>query len=176
LTNSPIFEKQLALNACWKDIGGTVVIPGTNRSADRFVLASFYINATKQSGDPRQAVADVLSVMRNVSVPHGNSTPGQPNISSTLRRTVADQKNLTYFFESTFSPSLISVRINELDVSPALACGTSPTAAAPTSPATKPQTGPAAQLPRVKLKRRTQKLKHAKNKKAGGSILRLESL
>jgi len=80
LTNSPIFEKQLALDACWKDICGTVMPPRPNRSADRFVLASFYINATKQSGDTRQAVADVLSVMRNVSVPHGNFTPGQPNL------------------------------------------------------------------------------------------------
>jgi len=83
LTNSPIFEKQLALNACWKDISGTVMLPRPNHSACRFVFVSFDINATKQSGDPRQAVADVLSVMRNVSVPHGNSTPGQPNISFT---------------------------------------------------------------------------------------------
>ncbi|HWV69731.1 linear amide C-N hydrolase, partial [Chitinophaga sp.] len=42
MTNSPIFDKQLALNEYWKEIGGTVMLPGTNRAADRFVRASFY--------------------------------------------------------------------------------------------------------------------------------------
>src|SRR5690606_21881909 len=30
MTNSPTFEKQLALNEYWKQIGGTVMLPGTN--------------------------------------------------------------------------------------------------------------------------------------------------
>ncbi|MFY9920921.1 MAG: linear amide C-N hydrolase, partial [Mycobacterium sp.] len=45
MTNSPIFEKQLAITEYWEEIGGTVMLPGTNRAADRFVRASFYINA-----------------------------------------------------------------------------------------------------------------------------------
>src|SRR5690606_29501605 len=40
MTNSPIFEKQLALNEYWKEIGGTTMLPGTNRAADRFARAS----------------------------------------------------------------------------------------------------------------------------------------
>ena len=50
---------------------------GTNRAADRFARASFYINAATQSADLREAVAAVFSVMRNVSVPRGISTPTQ---------------------------------------------------------------------------------------------------
>ena len=42
--------------------------------------------------------------MRNVSVPLGISIPEQPNIASTRWRTVADQKNKVYYFESTLSP------------------------------------------------------------------------
>jgi choloylglycine hydrolase len=118
MTNEPRFEAQLALNEYWKQIGGTVMLPGTNRAADRFARASFYINATQQSADPREAVAAVLSVMRNVSVPRGISTPGRPNISSTIWRTVADHKNLVYFFEDTFSPSLVWVKLKEVDFSP----------------------------------------------------------
>ena len=53
--------------------------------------------------------------MRNVSVPRGIKKPGQPNLSSTIWRTVADQKNKVYFFEDTFSPSLIWVRLNQID-------------------------------------------------------------
>ncbi len=118
MTNSPPYDRQLALNEYWKQIGGTVMLPGTNRAADRFVRASFYINATQQSADPREAVAAVFSVMRNVSVPRGITTPGQPNISSTIWRTVADQKNRVYFFEDTFSPSIVWVRLKQIDFTP----------------------------------------------------------
>ena len=84
-------------------------------TADRFARASFYINAAQQSADPREAVASVFSVMRNVSVPRGIGTPDQPNISSAIWRTVADQKNKVYYFEDTASPSLVWVRLNQID-------------------------------------------------------------
>ena len=115
MTNSPTYDKQISINEYWKQIGGTVMLPGTNRAADRFTRASFYINATQQSANPREAIAAVFSVMRNVSVPRGISTPSQPNISSTIWRTVADQKNKVYFFEDTFSPSLVWVRLSQID-------------------------------------------------------------
>lgn len=118
MTNSPTFDQQIALNEYWRQIGGTVMLPGTNRAADRFARASFYINACQQSADPREAVAAVFSVMRNASVPRGITTPGQPNISSTIWRTVADQKNRVYYFESTFSPSLVWVRLDKIDFAP----------------------------------------------------------
>lgn len=117
MTNSPIFDQQLALNSYWNEIGGTVMLPGTNRAADRFARASFYINAAEQTADPRAAVAAVFSVMRNVSVPRGISTPDRPNISSTLWRTVSDHKNLVYYFESTLSPSVVWVKLKEVDFS-----------------------------------------------------------
>jgi penicillin V acylase-like amidase (Ntn superfamily) len=115
MTNSPTYDKQIALNEYWKQIGGTVMLPGTNRAADRFARASFYINATKQSADPREAVAAVFSVMRNVSVPRGIGTIDQPNISSTIWRTVADQKNRVYYYEDTNSPGLIWVKLDTID-------------------------------------------------------------
>lgn len=118
MTNSPLFDQQLALDRYWREIGGTVMLPGTNRAADRFARASFYINACRQSSDPREAVADVFSVMRNVGVPRGITTPGQPNISSTIWRTVADQKQRVYFYESTFSPGVVWVKLADLDFTP----------------------------------------------------------
>ena len=83
MTNSPTYDKQLTLNDYWKEIGGLVMLPGTNRASDRFVRASFYIQALPQTDNFRQAVAGVFSVMRNVSVPLGISIPEQPNIAST---------------------------------------------------------------------------------------------
>jgi choloylglycine hydrolase len=117
MTNSPIFDKQLALDDYWQQIGGTVFLPGTNRAADRFARASFYVNAIPKFEDPNIAVAGVFSVIRNVSVPYGISTPGQPNISSTRWRTVADQGRKLYFFESALTPNTFWVDLNEIDFS-----------------------------------------------------------
>ena len=55
MTNSPVFDQQLALNAYWKQIGGTVMLPGTNRAADRFARASFYVNAIPKDENPDRA-------------------------------------------------------------------------------------------------------------------------
>lgn len=118
LTNSPPYERQLALNEYWKTIGGSVMLPGTNRAADRFARASYYVNTAQQSADQREAVSAVFSVIRNVSVPRGITTPGQPNLSSTIWRTVADQKNRVYFFEDTASPSLVWARLDAIDLGP----------------------------------------------------------
>ena len=127
MTNSPSFDQQLALNSYWQDIGGLTFLPGTNRAADRFARASFLINAIPTKVAPEiitalpgekfeyQAAASVLSVIRSVSVPLGISTPGQPNIASTLWRTVSDQKNRIYYFDSATSPNGFWVPLADLD-------------------------------------------------------------
>ena len=115
MTNSPTFEQQLALNAYWEQIGGTTMLPGTNRAADRLVRASFYVNAIPQAANAEESLASMFSVIRNVSVPFGISTPEQPNISSTRWRTVVDHKNQLYFFESALGQSLFWVDLKTLD-------------------------------------------------------------
>lgn len=117
MTNSPTFEKQLALNEYWQQIGGTVMLPGTNRAADRFARASFYINAIPKTSDTQTAIASVFSVIRNASVPFGISSETEPNISSTRWRTVADHKNLVYYFESVLTPNTIWVDLKKIDFS-----------------------------------------------------------
>jgi choloylglycine hydrolase len=118
MTNSPTFDEQLALNTYWKQIGGAVFLPGTNRSADRFARASFYINAIPKNEDPVLALASVFSVIRNISVPFGITTPEEPNISSTRWRTVADHKRKLYFFESALTPNTFWVDLKKVDFSP----------------------------------------------------------
>lgn len=116
MTNSPSFDQQLSLTDYWRQIGGSTMLPGTNRASDRFVRASYYINEATQSADPRTAVAAVFSVMRNVSVPIGIRIPGRPNIADTLWLTVSDQKNRVYFWQSTNSPGAVWVRLKDLDL------------------------------------------------------------
>lgn len=116
MTNSPVFEQQLALNNYWQGIPGTVMLPGTNRAADRFVRASYYINAIPQTEDSRIAVASVFSVIRNCSVPFGISSENEPNISSTRWRSVADQKNKVYYFETVLTPNTFWVDLSKFDL------------------------------------------------------------
>ena len=117
MTNSPTYDEQLALNKYWESIGGTVMLPGTNRAADRFARAAFYINAVEKQDDADLALASVLSVIRNASVPFGLSTPDEPNISSTRWRTVVDHKRLRYYFESTTTPNVFWVDLQGIDFS-----------------------------------------------------------
>jgi choloylglycine hydrolase len=118
MTNSPLFEQQLALNAYLQQIGGTVMLPGTNRAADRFARASFYVNAVPKSQNPDKALASIFSVIRNVSVPYGLNTPEEPNISSTRWRTVFDHQRKLYFFESAVTPNTFWVDLKSIDFSP----------------------------------------------------------
>jgi penicillin V acylase-like amidase (Ntn superfamily) len=115
MTNSPVFDQQLALAAYWKQIGGTVMLPGTNRASDRFARASFYVNAVPKFEDPDLAIASVFSVIRNTSVPFGIATPDEPNISSTRWRTVVDHRRRLYFFESALTPNTFWVDLKQVD-------------------------------------------------------------
>jgi choloylglycine hydrolase len=115
MTNSPPFDEQLALNAYWKEIGGDVMLPGTIRASDRFVRASFYIDAIPATLTGTRAVASVFSVIRNASAPLGITTPGEPNVASTIWRTVHDHKDRTLYFDSATSPTVFWVPLEKLD-------------------------------------------------------------
>ncbi|MEQ9846615.1 linear amide C-N hydrolase [Pectobacterium brasiliense] len=130
MTNSPTFDQQLTLNAYWDQIGGNVMLPGTNRAADRFVRASFYVKSVdpnKPSPDGKKKtklekdkadLAAAFSIIRNASVPYGYSLPDMPNIASTRWRTVVDHKSLQYFFESAVSPNIFWVDLKKIDFAP----------------------------------------------------------
>jgi choloylglycine hydrolase len=116
MTNSPVFDQQLALNTYWLQIGGMVFLPGTIRASDRFARAFFFINVIPKTTDTPEAVASVLGVIRSVSVPLGITTPDEPNIGTTYWRTLSDHKNKVYYFDSASSPTVFWVPLNELDL------------------------------------------------------------
>lgn len=127
MTNEPRYDDQLAINTYWQQVGGLSFLPGTNRPEDRFARAAFYINAIPKGVATNyigavpggalvnQAAASVMAVMRNVSVPLGITTPDRPNVSSTIWRTVSDQKNRVYFFDSATTPDTFWVSLDKLD-------------------------------------------------------------
>ena len=82
MTNSPTYDKQLAIMQYWREAGGlTKSLPGTSNAADRFVRATFLLEAIPTETNPKyitavneqkfhfQAMMSVLSVMRSVGTP-----------------------------------------------------------------------------------------------------------
>ncbi len=128
LTNSPIYDQQLAIMEYWKMAGGlTKSLPGTSSAADRFVRASFLLEALPVetakkyiSGSPQekfhyQAAMCVLSLMRSIGTPLGFSLDDQPWVSSTIWRTVSDSSNRIVLFDSAMTPATFWVKLDDLD-------------------------------------------------------------
>jgi len=118
MTNSPVYDQQLALNAYWDLIGGNNMLPGTINAADRFVRLSYFLKSSPKYKDRKMAVAAVFSQMRAIGVPLGMEDPNHPNISATLWRTVADHDARRYYFESTISPAVFWVDLDKVNLEP----------------------------------------------------------
>jgi penicillin V acylase-like amidase (Ntn superfamily) len=128
MTNSPAYDKQLAVQAYWKDAGSlTGFLPGTTRAADRFARALIFVEALPTAVNPRyisgvpqqkfqfQAMMSVLSTMRSVGTPLGVGIEGQPDASSTIWRTVSDSTNRVMLFDSAMAPATFWVKLDDLD-------------------------------------------------------------
>merc|ERR1711920_55196 len=90
MTNSPSYDRQLAIKEYWEVVGGLAFLPGTHRAADRFSRLTYNLKAVPKVNTSRLAVATVFSIIRHISVPLGIKDPHKPNLASTLWRTVAD--------------------------------------------------------------------------------------
>ena len=131
VTNSPTYDKQLAIMEYWKEAGGLEKsLPGTSRAADRFVRTTYlldalpaeaspkYISGTPQQNFRFQAPMCVLSLMRSVGTPLGFSLEEQPWVSSTIWRTVSDSTNRVVIFDSAMTPATFWVKLDDLDLKP----------------------------------------------------------
>ncbi|MCC6854562.1 MAG: linear amide C-N hydrolase [Microbacteriaceae bacterium] len=117
MTNSPEFDKQLEHLKGFQPFEDLQPLPGSSVSPDRFVRASYYADRLPETADARTAIANVLSVVRNASVPYGVNDPEHPNIAATRWRVLADLTHRRYFFDSTTAPNLLWVDLDDLDLS-----------------------------------------------------------
>jgi penicillin V acylase-like amidase (Ntn superfamily) len=115
MTNDPTFAEQRALVEQWKASGQN--LPGSEDPADRFIRATHYLALVPPADDDVQPIADVLAIVRNVSVPFMvEPDPAHPNVAPTLWRTVADHRRRRYFFEGTNLPSIFWVDLDKVDL------------------------------------------------------------
>ncbi|HEX9176708.1 MAG TPA: linear amide C-N hydrolase [Mycobacterium sp.] len=117
MTNDPPYNQQLELLSRhdFSHPSRDMPLPGNVNAVDRFQRAAYYSALMPKPETERQAVASVMAVMRNVSVPFG-APYGEFGVYNTEYRTVTDLTNLRYFFELTTSPNVIWVDFGTLDL------------------------------------------------------------
>ncbi len=119
MTNDPSYDQQLAYRAKFNFDGATrqTPIPGNTDAKDRFIRADYYRQWLPEPKDTREAIAGILAIARNVSVPFGapNRAPG--SLYNTEYRTAIDLTNRRYYFELSNSPSLLWMDLSKFALS-----------------------------------------------------------
>ena len=101
MTNDPTYDEQLELLKSRLLQRQQRHAPARQRQpTDRFPRASYFLAHAPEPKSEREAVAGVLAIARNVSVPFGAPYKGF-GIYNTEYRTVLDLTNQLYFFELT---------------------------------------------------------------------------
>ena len=86
------------------------------KATDRFQRAAYYSAMLPEPENEQQAVAGVLAIARNVSVPFG-APYGGFGIYNTEYRTAINLSEGRYFFELTTSPNVIWAELGKFDLS-----------------------------------------------------------
>lgn len=118
MTNDPTYPEITAINQYWEQVDGKNMLPGTVRSADRFVRASFFDKNVVKTGNEKEALPIVRSILMNVSVPYLYTVDGEPNVSSTQWRSFSDIKNKRYYFDIVTNPGMFYIDLNHCLLEP----------------------------------------------------------
>ena len=119
MTNDPTYDKQLALfgKLDFSNPSSDTPLPGNVNPSDRFQRASYYVNLLPKPANEREAIAGVLAIARNVSVPFG-APYKEFGVYNTEYRTAINLTDRRYFFELSTSPNVIWADVSQLDFSP----------------------------------------------------------
>ena len=117
MTNDPTYDEQLALLAKqdFSKPSMDLDIPGNVNAVDRFQRAAYYKAVLREPKDVQQAVASILAIMRNVSVPF-DAPYHDFGVYNTEYRTVMDLTNKRYYFELTTQPNVIWADLSKFDL------------------------------------------------------------
>lgn len=116
LTNDPPYSRMTAINDYWTAVGGTDMLPGTVRSADRFVRGDFFAKHVAKTGDSAEGLAIIRSILMNVSVPYHYTIESEPNVSMTQWRSYSNLRDKLYYFDMATSEGIYYVDLNKCDL------------------------------------------------------------
>jgi len=124
MTNEPPLDWQLNNLKRYRYFGGTESLPGDIDPASRFVRASAFLKTAPVPKDTREALAEVYSIAKTVSVPRGaqNSSVGVNSEDTwpTLWATLADANTRLYFFQASGSPNMFWIDLGKINFSKGL--------------------------------------------------------
>lgn len=108
MTNEPAYGEQLRLlkEQDFSKPSSDTPLPGNVRSIHRFQRASYFGAVLPEPKNEREAIAGVLSIIRNVSVPFG-APYGGFGVYNTEYRTAINLSKVRYYFELSNSPNLM---------------------------------------------------------------------
>ncbi len=113
-TNSPKYSDQIAINYYWESVDGKF-LPGTRTSSDRFSRGAYYLNKLPKTNNQELAMAYVMSLLRNVSSPLGIRNSNSQEESATLWKTISDNKNKIYYYESSYKNYGFNIDLKKID-------------------------------------------------------------
>jgi choloylglycine hydrolase len=116
-TNEPSYQEQLDLlrQNDYSNPNDTTPLDGNVNPIARFQRAVYFLNLLPKPKNIREAVAGVLSVARNVSIPFG--APYESfGTYKTEYRTVCDLTNKRYYFELSTCPNVIWADLMDFDL------------------------------------------------------------
>jgi choloylglycine hydrolase len=119
MTNDPPYAEQLEIlkKHDFSKPSSDAALPGNVNPRDRFARATYYSALLPEPKNEREAIAGVLAVVRNVSVPFG-APYAKFGIYNTEYRTAINLANRRYFFELTTSPSVIWADLDRFKLEP----------------------------------------------------------
>jgi penicillin V acylase-like amidase (Ntn superfamily) len=119
MTNDPTYDEQLALlkNQDFSKPSSDMPLPGNVKATDRFQRAAYFASMMPEPKNEREAIASILAVTRNVSVPFGAPYKGF-GIYNTEYRTAINLTDRRYFFELTTSPNVLWADLKKFDLKP----------------------------------------------------------
>ena len=112
MANDPPYDDQLANLSNYVPFGGTETLPGDIISNQRFVRATYFLEHLPPPDDALQAVAGVMGIARNVSVPFG-APYDDFTVYPTWWASVTDLTNRGYYFQSTLAPNVVWAELDD---------------------------------------------------------------
>lgn len=116
VSNDPAYDQQLLNLKNYSVNDGAQTLPGSTKSQDRFVRASYYSKTLPEVTSAKQQLSEVFSVLNNVAQPYSIITEDNPSQNRTIWSVVADLTNKMYYYQSTDNRLLLTVDLNKFNL------------------------------------------------------------
>lgn len=119
MTNEPTYDEQIANLLRYKAFGGSIEeLPGGIQPQERFVRAAYNLKYLPKTSEVPQAVASMMSLVNNISVPFGSPYVGISGTYPTWYRSIIDPQSRRYFVQTTITPNTFWVEMDKLPLTP----------------------------------------------------------